>query len=74
MIALEKNASLVITDSGGVQEETTYLGVPCVSLPLMTVGGMPCGVQLIGARRDEGRLLATARWVEEFAGAKRATG
>jgi Asp-tRNA(Asn)/Glu-tRNA(Gln) amidotransferase A subunit family amidase len=43
----------------------TYLGVPCVTLPLMTVGGMPCGVQLIGKRRDEGRLLATARWVEE---------
>ena len=43
----------------------TYLGVPCVSLPLMTVAGMPCGVQLIGKRRDEGRLLAVARWVEE---------
>lgn len=43
----------------------TYLGVPCVSLPLMTVEGMPCGLQLIGKRRDEGRLLAVARWVEE---------
>ncbi len=42
----------------------TYLGVPCVSLPLMTVDGLPCGVQLIGKRRDEGRLLAIARWVE----------
>lgn len=26
------NASLVITDSGGIQEETTYLGIPCVTL------------------------------------------
>ena len=43
----------------------TLLGVPCVSLPLMLVDGMPCGVQLIGKRRDEGRLLATARWLEE---------
>ena len=43
----------------------TLLGVPCVSLPLMQVGGMPCGVQLVGMRRDEGRLLATARWVED---------
>jgi Asp-tRNA(Asn)/Glu-tRNA(Gln) amidotransferase A subunit family amidase len=43
----------------------TYLGVPCLSLPLMTVDGLPCGVQLIGKRRDEGRLLATGRWVEE---------
>ena len=43
----------------------TYLGVPCVTLPLLTVGGLPLGVQLIGMRRDEARLLATARWLEE---------
>ncbi len=42
----------------------TLLGVPCVTLPLMTVGGLPLGVQLIGMRRDEGRLLATASWLE----------
>ncbi len=43
----------------------TYLGVPCVSLPMMQIGCMPCGVQLIGMRRNEGRLIATARWLEE---------
>jgi UDP-N-acetylglucosamine 2-epimerase (non-hydrolysing) len=31
-IALEASARLVLTDSGGVQEETTVLGVPCVTL------------------------------------------
>ena len=41
----------------------TYLGVPAVSLPLLEVDGMPMGVQLIGARRDDGRLLRTARWL-----------
>jgi len=31
-IALQKHARVVLTDSGGVQEETTVLGVPCVTL------------------------------------------
>ena len=31
-LALQRHASLVITDSGGIQEETTYLGVPCLTV------------------------------------------
>lgn len=31
-LALESRARAVITDSGGVQEETTFLGVPCFTL------------------------------------------
>jgi Asp-tRNA(Asn)/Glu-tRNA(Gln) amidotransferase A subunit family amidase len=41
----------------------TYLGTPAVSLPLLTVDGMPLGVQLVGARRDDARLLRTAQWL-----------
>jgi UDP-N-acetylglucosamine 2-epimerase (non-hydrolysing) len=31
-LALQRDAALVITDSGGVQEETTFLGVPCITV------------------------------------------
>ncbi|MEQ1530244.1 MAG: UDP-N-acetylglucosamine 2-epimerase (non-hydrolyzing) [Methylococcales bacterium] len=32
MLGLMKSAKLVLTDSGGLQEETTSLGIPCVTL------------------------------------------
>ncbi len=31
-LALQSRARVVITDSGGIQEETTYLGVPCLTV------------------------------------------
>jgi len=31
-LALSKNAELVITDSGGIQEETTFMGVQCLTV------------------------------------------
>ena len=31
-LSLQSHATVVITDSGGIQEETTYLGVPCLTL------------------------------------------
>jgi UDP-N-acetylglucosamine 2-epimerase (non-hydrolysing) len=31
-LSLQRRATVVITDSGGIQEETTYLGVPCLTM------------------------------------------
>ncbi len=32
MLSLQSAAALVLTDSGGIQEETTVLGIPCLTL------------------------------------------
>lgn len=41
----------------------TYLGMPCISLPLLEVGGLPLGVQLVGNRGGDGDLLRAAKWM-----------
>jgi Asp-tRNA(Asn)/Glu-tRNA(Gln) amidotransferase A subunit family amidase len=42
----------------------TYCGVPAVTLPILTgSNGMPIGVQLVGRRWCDGRLLRTAEWL-----------
>jgi UDP-N-acetylglucosamine 2-epimerase (non-hydrolysing) len=61
-LGLERAASLVVTDSGGVQEETTYLGVPCLTVRENTERPITVSMgtnTLIG--RDPDRMLAAAR-------------
>jgi UDP-N-acetylglucosamine 2-epimerase (non-hydrolysing) len=31
-MALTKNSELIVTDSGGIQEESTYMGVQCITV------------------------------------------
>ena len=43
-------------------------GMPAITLPIMQgPHGMPLGVQLVGARGDDARLLQIARWLGAFA-------
>jgi Asp-tRNA(Asn)/Glu-tRNA(Gln) amidotransferase A subunit family amidase len=39
------------------------LFAPAVTMPLLSVGGMPVGVQLIGQQHDDARITAIARWL-----------
>jgi Asp-tRNA(Asn)/Glu-tRNA(Gln) amidotransferase A subunit family amidase len=42
----------------------TYLGLPAITLPLLrSEAGLPLGVQLVGRRDNDARLLRTARWL-----------
>jgi UDP-N-acetylglucosamine 2-epimerase (non-hydrolysing) len=61
-VHLIANAQLVLTDSGGLQEETTYLGVPCLTLrdnterPITITAGTST---LVGS--DPERIVSCAR-------------
>jgi len=55
MLGLVWEADLVITDSGGLQEETTWLGVPCVTVRPTTERPITCTAgtnRLAASRRD----------------------
>jgi Asp-tRNA(Asn)/Glu-tRNA(Gln) amidotransferase A subunit family amidase len=42
----------------------TLCGMPCITLPLLqSTSGLPIGVQLVGPRGGDARLLRTARWL-----------
>ncbi len=44
----------------------TLCGTPAITLPLLQGGaGMPIGLQVVGARGDDARLLRSARWLTE---------
>jgi UDP-N-acetylglucosamine 2-epimerase (non-hydrolysing) len=62
MLSLVNGASLVITDSGGLQEETTFLGVPCLTVRPNTERPITCTQgtnRLVAPRRDA--ILAAVR-------------
>ncbi|GAB6162904.1 UDP-N-acetylglucosamine 2-epimerase (non-hydrolyzing) [Desulfothermus naphthae] len=60
-LALESHATFVLTDSGGIQEETTVLGVPCLTMrenterPATITQGTN---QLVG--HDKNKIIAAA--------------
>ena len=59
MLALQSKAGLVITDSGGIQEETTVLGVPCLTLRANTERPVTIseGTNRLVASRTSGEIL-----------------
>lgn len=55
-----KHAEIIVTDSGGVQEETTCLGIPCVTVRENTERPVTvtCGTNVIAGTRTEDILEA----------------
>ena len=56
MLALQQEAAVVVTDSGGIQEETCMLGTPCVTVRHNTERQITIEIgsnRLVSAKRDE---------------------
>jgi Asp-tRNA(Asn)/Glu-tRNA(Gln) amidotransferase A subunit family amidase len=44
---------------------SSSLSAPSVTIPLLSIAGLPCGVQIMGQPYDDARVTAIARWVGE---------
>ena len=65
MQSLQSTAALVLTDSGGIQEETTVLGVPCLTLRGTTERPLTieCGTNVLVPVRSRAAILEAYRAV-----------
>jgi len=53
------------TGDFGFNAATSLLGVPAVSVPMLAVGAMPLGIQIVGQAHDDARVVGIARWIFE---------
>ena len=63
-IGLESTGDSIFVVAG------SCLGVPAISLPLLAVGDLPLGLQLLGFLDRDAEMIGTARWVRDTLASK----
>lgn len=66
MLALESNAKIILTDSGGVQKEAFFLKVPCITLREETewVDTVACKMNIVTGIDKKGIIKAEANFLK----------
>ncbi len=66
-IKLQKNASVIMTDSGGIQEEACILNIPCITLRENTERPetIDVGANVLVGRNKEKTIQAVDRWLSQ---------
>jgi UDP-N-acetylglucosamine 2-epimerase (non-hydrolysing) len=66
-IQLQKRAQLILTDSGGIQEEACLLGVPCITLRENTERpeSIEVGANVLVGRNADKALAAADKWLSK---------
>ncbi|WP_198029436.1 amidase [Bradyrhizobium sp. WSM3983] len=44
---------------------TSLLGAPTITIPLLAVGGLPVGIQVVGQQHTDDRVAGISRWIAE---------
>ncbi len=70
-LSLNMHAKMILTDSGGLQEEATILGVPCITIRPNTERPITCemGTNTIVGNNPE-KIAETAKWILNGANVK----
>jgi Asp-tRNA(Asn)/Glu-tRNA(Gln) amidotransferase A subunit family amidase len=44
---------------------SSIIGAPCVTIPMLSVGELPVGVQIVGQREEDAHTTSLARWIHQ---------